>query len=253
MSSLTIKLWGLVNRENNNSINHKIAETLLENMYQLEGTSTADLARLCNVSKPTISRFSRELGYEDYYDFRMDLKIHNDLPDKTSSYADCRDLGLFHAYMDKCRDYMTVMEKNINEMDIGAVARNIDYYKQIYIVGNMNSGSVAQSLQYSLFCSKKMITAITDISEQRKLFEHFTGNEMIIIFSISGRYYIDALKNHIPANTKVYLITTNPEINQIPCITIINARTGDDLAASNTSLSLIANAIYLKYIYYISQ
>ena len=71
---LIVKLWGVLESEDPNSVNAQIAKILIKNRRNMEHTSSTYLAKLCNVSKPSISRFSRILGYENFFDFRVDLK-----------------------------------------------------------------------------------------------------------------------------------------------------------------------------------
>lgn len=66
---LIVKLWGVLESEDPNSVNAEIAKILIKNRRNMEHTSSAYLAKLCNVSKPSISRFSRILGYEDFLIF----------------------------------------------------------------------------------------------------------------------------------------------------------------------------------------
>lgn len=77
---LIVKLWGVLESEDPNSVNAQIAKILIKNRLKMEHTSSSYLAKLCDVSKPSLSRFSRLLGYEDFLDFRADLKGY--VPDR---------------------------------------------------------------------------------------------------------------------------------------------------------------------------
>lgn len=54
------------------STEHHIASVMLENIYQLTHVSIGELARMCNVSKSTMSKFVRDMGFDDYKDFRLE-------------------------------------------------------------------------------------------------------------------------------------------------------------------------------------
>ncbi len=84
MNRLLIRLWGVLEDEDQESINYQIASTLVKNIASIKHTSSAALADFYNVSKPSISRFCKNLGYEDFYDFRAELNQY--CPDRGLKY-----------------------------------------------------------------------------------------------------------------------------------------------------------------------
>ena len=82
MGILYTRLLIVLNDRDLYSTDYHIALVMLQNMQRLAELSIQELAGLCNVSKSTISKFIRELGYEDFADFRSaaifeDNKYHN--------------------------------------------------------------------------------------------------------------------------------------------------------------------------------
>ncbi len=74
MGPLIIRLLTVLNNETTSSTYYHIAQTLLNNYSIIDKSSISDIATLCTVSKSTISKFARSIGFEDYYEL-LDLNI----------------------------------------------------------------------------------------------------------------------------------------------------------------------------------
>lgn len=251
---LGIRLWGILNKERPDSMNYQIAETILKNIFELADTSSNGLAKLCNVSKPSISRFCKELGYKDFYDFRLDAEKYTVSDHKISAYKNIKELGMLRAFCENCKNYIDSLEKNVNEVELMELARAIAEFQQVYIMGHLQSGGTAFNMQYNLFEVRKMTEAFSDISHQKEVFRQLSGRELIIIFSVSGKFFQDYFEQgvpDVPNGVKIYMITSNQEIPDMKGVKVIRCDTSGDIAACNLSLEIIANIIVLKYKNYV--
>lgn len=70
MGILYFRLLIILNEEDSESTYYHIAVVMLRHFKQLNEYSIIQLAELCDVSKSTISKFIRYIGYEDFADFR---------------------------------------------------------------------------------------------------------------------------------------------------------------------------------------
>lgn len=252
---LSIRLWGIINKESQDTINYQIAEQLLMNIFQITDTTSKALAELCHVSKPSISRFYKELGYDSFFEFRQDLHQYRVTLDKTQVYRGSRPLGLMHQYLERCKRHIDELEKNINEIELNELVRIIAKSPKVYLMGHLQSGSVALNLQYNLFTSKKTTYTYTELNQQKEILSGLKGRECVIIFSVTGNffkdYFEDSVLNGFPKNTNIFMITASAEKIGIPGVTQINCGTAIDMAASNLSLELVANIIAIKFENYV--
>lgn len=248
---LGIRIWEILNRESPNSIIYQIAQNILENIFDIQDTSSSGLAKVCHVSKASISRFVKELGYKDFYDFRIDLTKYTVDMRKTSAYEGYDHLGMMEDFLENCKKYIDMLKENVNEIELIELAHSIARHSQVYIMGHLHSGGTAANLQYNLFEMKKAAMAITELNQQKEIFRHLTGREMIIVFSASGSFFSDCFENgkmpEVPKGVLVYLITCNPKISDMKGMKVINARTSMDIAGCNLSLEILANTIILEY------
>lgn len=77
MSNIRIQLLNIINRESPDSMNFIIAQYILENLERKKVVSTKELADECKVSKSSISRFCRKLGYEDFLELQIAIGSYN--------------------------------------------------------------------------------------------------------------------------------------------------------------------------------
>ncbi len=75
MGPLIIRLLTVLNNETTSSTYYHIAQTLLNNYSIIDKSSISDIATLCTVSKSTISKFARSIGFEDYYELKKILNL----------------------------------------------------------------------------------------------------------------------------------------------------------------------------------
>ena len=253
MNRLMIRLWGVLDGEDPESINYQIAHTLVTDIASIKQTSSAALAKLCNVSKPSISRFCKSLGYDDFYDFRAELNQY--CPDRGAKYLmageDDGDGGM-SAYLESVRENITLLENQELQKKIGELAEDIRRYDQVFLMGNMQSGKTAYNLHYNLHVVKRNISAVTSLKEQIHVLQTLKRGSLAVIFSVSGEYFRALFPGGDvpcrPDGTRLWMVTTNPAVRRMEGVDeILNCKTGSDLAGSNICLELAANLIALYY------
>src|SRR5690625_4484748 len=67
MGILIIRLLTIINNEPQDSTLFHIAIVCLGNYYLIDKCSISEMAAVANVSKSSISKFARQIGFDDYY------------------------------------------------------------------------------------------------------------------------------------------------------------------------------------------
>lgn len=253
MNKLMIRLWGIIEGESPDSINYQIAKTLISNITTIKSTSSSELAKLCNVSKPSISRFCKLIGYDDFYDFRADLS--NFFPDRGGKFVLKQpqdNENWIHQYLGAVVDNIQIMQEDTFEEVLSKLIDDIYDSHKTYMFGNMQSGKTAFNLYSNIHNFKKGIEAVTSFKDQSELLNNMKDHSLYIIFSVSGEYFRVLLSDDgiasKPEHAKVWLITTNPSIKKIRGVDeVLNCRTGSDLAGGNISLELVADLLALGF------
>lgn len=255
MNRLMIRLWGIIEGESVHSINYQIAKTLIMNITQIRNASQSELAKLCHVSKPSISRFCKLVGYEDFLDFRADLL--NFFPDRGSKFLlkePNKDLNWIESYLNEVQANMDNFSNPMFQEQLIKLIDDIAQFDSVYMFGNIQSGRTAENILIDLHNYKKNIEAITSYKEQTEMLRSMKKNALYLIFSVSGEYFRvlfqeDAAPKH-PEESKVWLITTNPLIHRLSGVDeLLNCKTGSGLAGANLSMEIMGHLISLGYWY----
>lgn len=258
MDRLMIRLWGMIEGESVYAINYQIAQALITNMRQIPGFTQKQLAKLCNVSKPSFSRFCKDLGYADFLEFQTDLI--NFYPDPGEKFIQTT----ASAGENWISEYIYDVEKNLDvfrdstfQAQIEALIKDIEAFEHVYMLGNLHSGRTASNIQTDLYKYKESIEAITDYRGQVDALANPNKNSLYVVFSVSGEYFKILLSENSmhehSKESKVWLVTTNPQISQVVGVDeILNTATGSALSGANISLDLVGNLISLGYWKYIN-
>jgi DNA-binding MurR/RpiR family transcriptional regulator len=251
MAYLPIKLLGVINTNPVESTNRQIASYVLDNLEKIDFMSAGTLAAACNVSKSSISRFCRELDYEDFYHFQLDaVRYTRNFFDKFD--LDATDQDLVGGYLTRVQQNAEHLKQTLDNGVVLRLAEEIDACDRLVLLGNMQSGDIAYIMQHNLFIAGKTAVTAVNPPEQRQLLREAKAGTMVIVFSVSNTFFecLNApdLLGKLPADVKLALITAHP-LRAVPerVNTVINCKVDTSLAGGNLSMEMVANMIALAY------
>lgn len=191
MSILLNRLLVILIEEDLYSTNYHIAMVMLENFNQITSMTIGQLAKLCNVSKSTISKFIRKIGFDDYGEFRDSIPNHGH-----SQYSynfnvmNYIESNSFDAYVDVINNDIRLLQATIQSINIDRLVKDIIRYKKVAAFGLLHSQTAAIDLQTKLAYNNKFIfTSMNDV-KQNEYIANADEDTLIIIFSHSGNYMI---------------------------------------------------------------
>lgn len=260
MGMLYNRLLIILNEESADSTYYHIALSMLKHCEELSSMSIDRLAKLCNVSKSTISKFIRFIGYEDFADFK---------------YASIFQADKYGYRMSYVNDVMKYMEHHSLEsfilaitQDIGASFMKLDWekvnqlvsdivrYDKIAAFGLLFSETAALDLQTKLAYNKKFIVTNQNDLKQDQYIANADEDTLIIIFSDSGKFIDryqkigDFAQKQTFAKTKakVVVITSNKELEQDPRVSYcICYQKTTDLCTHRVVYGVLTDIIAYKY------
>lgn len=168
----------------------KVAEVILANPQSAIHSSIATLAKLANVSEPTVNRFCRRLDTKGYPDFKLHLaqslangtpyvNRHVDEFDSPSEYTN----KIFESTM-------ASLEVARQSIDIAMVNRVVDLLTQarkISFFGLGASSSVAHDAVNKFFRFNVPVIYFEDILMQRMSCMNSSEGDVVIFISHTGR------------------------------------------------------------------
>ena len=229
-----IAAYRLINLRNNSqsdSIETHITEVLLKHINEIDSMSIEQVAQLCGVSKSTLSKFVKKIGFDDYKEFR-DITRNEKRRSGYYGYEDKLPMGRF-IERKGWREYISILEKDLqtfaNTIDftqISALARALHTQEQVAAFGSVYSQTVAIDFMYRLAEEGKYIRTYTYDTKQEQYLKNMDEDTLVIIFSNSGYYlYGEGMKlngefkSYLKrTNGKIALITSNEKIARDPLV-----------------------------------
>lgn len=222
MGELSKILMNLLATEEKNSTNYIIASYVMSNINTLkksQNLTTGYLAKQCNVSKASISRFCRDIGTEDFYTFKYMLKNFYPTPTVTKKYTFLeKSSNVKEAFIDTFNHDLGVFLDKINQEQIDVLTKEIHEAKRVIIMGHQQSFAMGVILQndFATGFSKYMIVS-GEPSEQVDYLLNSTKDDLIIVISATGTFFNHAFiksKMHKRlVEAKLYMLTTNENID----------------------------------------
>lgn len=218
MNELSMILMSLLATEDKTSVNYHIAKYLLENAHLLDNVSINSLAKACNVSSASISRFCKHIGLDDFWNLKV--LIHTYYPGKSVSikyhYENRHEVEAYN-FLDELQDCISFLKENLDLHDLEELVMDIKNYQRVIIMGTAQSFGVAITLQNDLIAFGKIAVVCGEPSEQIKYLTNENSDDLIIIFSATGEFFRYTLNQRSliekEIHSKVYLITTNKHTN----------------------------------------
>ncbi|HIW43284.1 MAG TPA: MurR/RpiR family transcriptional regulator [Candidatus Mediterraneibacter vanvlietii] len=213
------------------STEHHIASVMLENIYQLAHVSIGELARMCNVSKSTMSKFVRDMGFDDYKDFRLEagrlyVKEKYGHEDTNINITDFIISKGDSAYLDVLKQDLDLFFQSIDREKIEKLAVMIHDYPRVAAFGDGYSECFSRNLQYKMTFYRKTIYTTRSSRKQVDYIETAGEDTLIIVFSNRGGYMRcyqgqdgrpekECFKH---TKGKIFLITSNEDMVNDPLV-----------------------------------
>lgn len=266
MGMLFNRLLIILNEDELDSTYYHIALVMLQQFSALKDYSISELAEICAVSKSTISKFIRYIGYEDFPDFRDAAVFRENKYNNNFNYVtNVMDFIKTHSL----DSYLLTVQQDIgatyHTLDWKAIERlvqDLAHYKHVGAFGLMYSETAALDLQIKLAYNQKFIVTNLNDIKQEKFIQNAGEDALIIVFSDSGEFldkyqHIDDFTNKWAfsrTHAKVVVITSNPKVEQDSrvayCVRYQKTR---DLCTHRIVYGVLTDIIAYKYREYIQK
>lgn len=178
------------NLENFSKSERKVAEVIIASPQTAIHSSIATLAKLADVSEPTVNRFCRRLDTKGFPDFKLHLaqSLANGTPyvNRNVEENDGPD-----AYTSKIfESTMACLDVAKNSLDPQQVNRAVDLLtqaKKISFFGLGASAAVAHDAQNKFFRFNIPIVCFDDIVMQRMSVINCSDGDVVVVISHTGR------------------------------------------------------------------
>lgn len=229
MSALILRLLFLLNNSEAEATNHHIAQVLLEHFYELENLSISEVAKLAAVSKSTISKFTRSLGYADYAELRYEATFKENRYGFSLNYnqniAEWIEKYGMKSYLDNIQADIDLLQETLDIPRIQELAKALHHYPKVIAIGAVFSELGAMDLQMKLVYNGKFIyTQLSDV-KQKNVLKTVDKDTLVIVYSNSGSFIeheqmseFHEKKDFTKLIGKLVLITSNQAMENHPAV-----------------------------------
>lgn len=218
---LITKLQYLINQSPNDSnTDTVIARYLLHHLYK-DDFSLSTIADEGHISKASITRFSKNLGYAGFHDLKKDydltkierkeMQIDLIATKNTQQAKKQNEIEKeFESVINDLNDYRI----NLNTEMIDQLCEFIYKADKVHLYATLVPGNLAEILQHMLLSAGKFVEYYPQATSQLEASKNLKENDLAVFISLEGSYVMqkDLTLTITGSGAKSVLITQNPEM-----------------------------------------
>ena len=195
----------------------RVADFILRDCKKVFLMTAKEIAEECDISEPTIIRFTVDLGFTGYSDFMQQVKalLHMELTSQERLIKASRQTNGKSTLELYCQNAVHNLENvmdSVSETDFKEISKQLHKAERVYVVGYRASGTLAYYLGYLL--KKVRPNVFTDINLSWDLMDSIThsGKESLLFAIVYPRYPIrtlEILKHAKRYGLKIIALTDN--------------------------------------------
>jgi DNA-binding MurR/RpiR family transcriptional regulator len=231
----------------------RVGDFVFDHFDDLISYNSAELARLSGVSKATVSRLFKRLGYEKYKDMRDELRT---LRQSGMPLTDNRDAVQGNTLLARhYKQEMANLTQWVNEVDTAQFAEVVQHLansKRVFVVGLRNAYPVALHFRQQLLQARGGIQVLPQPGQtlSEELVE-VTQEDMVVVLAFRRRArIIKPLLQQLQHDGIPTLVICEPQAQAIIalarwqlCAPLDSVSAFDSYASANSLINLLANAL----------
>ncbi|UVO07501.1 MurR/RpiR family transcriptional regulator [Pectobacterium polonicum] len=231
----------------------RVADFIFDHFDDLISYNSAELARLSGVSKATVSRLFKRLGYPSYRDMRDELRT---LRQSGMPLADNRDAVQGTTLLARhYKQEMANLTQWINQIDpvqFGAVIQALMQAQRLCLIGLRNSYPVALHLRQQLLQIRQQVTLLAQpgqtLSEE---LVDLTAQDVVIVVAFRRRpRLIQPLLAQLQKRGVPVLLLCEPQASTLMslatwslCVPLDSVSAFDSYSSAMSLVNVISNAL----------
>ncbi|WBF43820.1 MurR/RpiR family transcriptional regulator HpxU [Serratia rubidaea] len=231
----------------------RVADFIFDHFNDLISYNSAELARLSGVSKATVSRLFKRLGYDKYKDMRDELRT---LRQSGMPLTDNRDAVQGNTLLARhYKQEMANLTQWVNAIDTQQFAAAIDGLanaRRIIIIGMRNAYPVALHLRQQLLQARGQVLLLPQPGQS--LSEELvdaSAEDLVVMVAFRRRpRIVRPLLQQLQADGVPVLLLCEPQAQALfplarwqLCAPLDSVSAYDSYAAANSLINLLANAL----------
>jgi len=218
ISDNDINKWGLLNslislmnEGVDNTTDVTIAKYLLENYNRLQDLNIYDVAEECFVSRATIRRIAKKLGFDNFKDLKS--QFHN-FSDNYSFYRVGIDENISkNTLVEKLSLMAQECEAYFNEDKIDIIIKEMNEATQIVFLTSDIYSRQSSEFQKAMILSGKLVRVISSKFVNNEILANLKTNDILIVISIAG-FFVSQVAPFVKDTCAKKILFTTIEKNE---------------------------------------
>lgn len=186
--NLLSSLLTILNRNDEGSSESNLSRYMLEHLHELDHLSIYKIAEDCYLSRSSVQRFIRTLGYDSFTSLKAALPETERHQRAFIDYADHTDYATYLA------SELNAMASDINETCVECglepFALRIHEADEVIILTAEDSSSAARTFQQAMLSIGKLIRLMTSSAISLSPLFRLSDDALLIVCSTTGNYAI---------------------------------------------------------------
>lgn len=205
--SLLNSLFSIINENHQESSNYVIAHYFLKHYHQLSELNIYDVAAECFVSRSSIRRFCKSIGFDNFLDLKTAFKEYDD---NYSYYIKHSNRENYRETLTREINEMIVeLDKRMNVDEVDKIADRIYKSKTVVFLTAGAAMSIIQEFQQSMIFHGKIINIVSDLYTDKPLISTLDKGDMIVTISAMGTFAMASREYVSQSNAFKILVTVN--------------------------------------------
>ncbi len=205
--NLLTSLLAVLNRNDVEGPQAILAHYLLSHLHDLNELNIYDVAADCYVSRSSIQRFAKSLGYRGFADLKQQHAAIRSHYDRFAAYTNHPN---FAHYLS---DQMTGMISDVSAMaqaqGLAWLVDQIDRAGQVCVLHARTSSTGVEEFQEGMLTAGKLVHIAIDSVESIRLLQGLGPQDLLITASATGNFALASLDDLRPLHSRKVLVTLN--------------------------------------------
>jgi DNA-binding MurR/RpiR family transcriptional regulator len=240
---------------NDGTTNCQIATYILSHIDEVKKCTISELAERCHVANSSISRFCKEIGLNDFTELKELINTTSFHFDLYSTHENIKTRSF--DFITRVKDSLDLISESLNYEGLNRLAKDLDNYEKIGILGLLKAETAAINLQSDLLLLGKVAVTKVSFKQQLEYIKNATDKDLIIIFSFTGIYFEHTFPRKIPkqqTKPKIYFITSDyNSLSNEYFDEVIFFKSLRDYASHPFQLQLVGSIIAQNFAYYLAK
>lgn len=226
-------------------------EYIQKNRRICERLPIDELGARCHVSRTTVLRFAKKIGFTGYGELKLHLKMDNEQRERATAVGS----------IERVRAAYNHIIDEMKEMDCDALFEQIDSAANLYLFGSgMVQSAVSKELHRIFLAADKLFYPINGGTEVNTLLANVTAKDLVVLLSVSGESKQVLRLAHALRVRKIPTVSiTKMRENTLAQLcdfklyistTVLHPCLPDSHYESTTGFFILAEILFLKYLAY---